>query len=221
MTFTFTSDASYSWVLQHQVYNNVRIGLMLCLSVKSASSPSLWHLKMLDVGVLLSVSVGKVRMSHLPQSTKPGGECNVVLGLQTFEGGPWEWSTSNRAGQFIPASVWAKLRPGFPGSRYGGGWCPTHPPGGLCLHVGPPACQGRTLPSSVPAHPQSWFKAFLESSSHCSSHPFSPLFSPPFSSKWTCSPSCYLRISNVSQFIKPVVLSPGCILIFLGNFIKT
>ena len=86
-------------------------------------------------------------------------------------------------------------------------------------------CQGRTrekslLPSSVPAHPQSWFKAVLESSSHCSSHPFSPLFSPPFSSKWTCSPSRYLRISNASQFIKPVVLSPGCTLIFLGSFLK-
>ena len=90
----------------------------------------------------------------------------------------------------------------------------------------PPACQGHTreksLPSPpVPAHPQSWFKAFLESSSHGSSHPFSPLFSPPFSSKWTCSPSCYLRIFNVNQFIKPMVLSPGCTLIFPWNFIKT
>ena len=47
------------WVLQYQVYNNVRTGLTLCLSVKSACSPSLWHLKMLDVGVLPSVSVGQ------------------------------------------------------------------------------------------------------------------------------------------------------------------
>ena len=90
---------------------------MLHLNLKSGCPPSLWPLKMLDVGVLSSVSVGKVRARHPLQWTKPSGEYYVVLGLETFERGPWERSVSGRAGQFILASVWTKLGQGILGSR--------------------------------------------------------------------------------------------------------
>lgn len=54
---------------------------MLHLNFKSGCLPSLWHLKTLDVGVLISVSVWKVGARHPLQWTKPSGEYYVVLGL--------------------------------------------------------------------------------------------------------------------------------------------